>query len=74
MLIVQLFVSSAHVSLFHFFLFLLVAGVGCDMCLWLFLDFCLPFLFKRCCSVYDSIKTLFSTLGTCNAILIIENT
>ena len=38
MLIVHLFVSYAHVNLCHFF-FLLVSGVGCDFCLWLFLDF-----------------------------------
>ena len=39
MLIVHLFVSYAHVNLCYFFLFLLVSGVGCDFCVWLFLDF-----------------------------------
>ena len=35
-LVVHLFVGYAHVYLF---LFLPVSGVGCDFCLWLFLDF-----------------------------------
>ena len=33
------FVNYAHVILCHFFLFLLVSGIGCGGCLWLFLDF-----------------------------------
>ena len=36
MLIVHLFDSYAHVNLCHFFL---PPSVGCDFCLWLFLDF-----------------------------------
>ena len=39
MLIVLLFVSYAHVNSVSLFLFLLVSGVGCGFCLWLFLDF-----------------------------------
>ena len=48
MLIVRLFVSYADVNhLCHFFLFLLVSGVDCDFCLWLFLELSVYFFLKK---------------------------
>ena len=57
-LIVHLFVSYAHVNLCHFFPSSWCQGIGCDFCLWLFLDFSVYFFCNFGSAVYTII--LFS--------------